>query len=145
MDAFRESLSGAKPDAVATEASPDCMDEAAILKLFRKHAKYISQCDRTKVVDKDNTSVALEGSPVKISVPNSVLDSYQTLIQQSLELLVDGNDEGSLASILLECIKACNMDVRGSVVSNILISGEGASIKGLPHTLTFYVFNSLYY
>ena len=113
------------------------MEMAAAMKLFKKHAKLMDPAiyNNDKIAslkreESDNTSIAIKGSPIKISIPNSVLENYQNIIQKCLFLFIQGNNDGSIANMLLDCIKSCHVDCRSNVVDNIIFSGEGASIKG---------------
>ena len=38
---------------------------------------------------------------------------------------------GSIVDVLLECIRACNVDVRSSVLSNLVYAGEGSNLQGM--------------
>ena len=38
---------------------------------------------------------------------------------------------GCIVDVLLECIRACNTDVRSSVLSNLVYAGEGTNCKGV--------------
>ena len=40
---------------------------------------------------------------------------------------------GSVVDVLLECLRACNTDVRSSVLSNLVYAGEGSNLQG-THT-----------
>ena len=66
--------------------------------------------------------------PVQVLLPALVFHT-------SLRYLVIGSELGQIAEAILNCLKACNSDVRATVLANIVVCGCLTDIPGIPESL----------
>lgn len=76
----------------------------------------------------EQTADSRPSPPVQVLLPALIFHS-------SLRALVVGTERAQIAEAVLDCLKACNSDVRATVLANVIVCGCLADIPGLPESL----------